>query len=235
MPRTARAAVGGYCYHVVNRSNRRAETFHGPDDYAAFAQLMRRATARIPMRVLAWCLMPNHFHVVLWPEGNDDLADWLHWLLTTHACRYNRRHRLTGHVWQGRSHTFPIQEDDHLFSVLRYVERNPLRANLVARAEDWAWSSLRERLTRPAIPWLHAGPLTLPSDWPKYVSEAQTEAELSRLRQSVKRGCPFGSDAWVKTTAARLGLEYTLRPRGRPPKCHKRDESGTAGLLFQQE
>jgi putative transposase len=86
------------------------------------------------------------------------LADWLHWLLTTHACRYNRHHELSGHVWQGRSHTFPIQEDEHLLSVLRYVERNPLRANLVARAEDWLWSSLRERLTPVALPWLHPGP-----------------------------------------------------------------------------
>ena len=98
MPRTGRAAVGGTCYHALNRGNRRAEVVHGPEDYAAFARVLRQASARLPMRVLGWCLMPNHFHAVLWPEGDDDLAAWLHWLLTTHACRYNQRYRLSGHV-----------------------------------------------------------------------------------------------------------------------------------------
>lgn len=217
MPRTGRAAVGGYCYHVLNRGNRRVEVFHDADDYAAFVKLLRQATARAPLRVLGWCLMPNHFHAVVWPARDDDLAAWLHWLLTTHACRYNRRHHLSGHVWQGRSHAFPIEQDDHLLTVLRYVERNPLRANLVARAEDWRWSSLAERLTPPALLFLDPGPVRLPDGWLSHVNEPQTEAELARLRHAVRRSCPFGSAVLVKATAARLGLEYTLRPRGRPP------------------
>jgi putative transposase len=216
MPRSARAAVGGYCYHVLNRCNRRGEVFHGPDDYAAFVRLLRQATARIPLRVLGWCLMPNHFHAVLWPERDEELAAWLHWLLTTHACRYNKQYHLPGHVWQGRSHAFPIQEDDHLLTVLRYVERNPLRAQLVARAEQWPWSSLAERLSPPLLPWLHPGPVALPASWVEHVNEPQTEAELARLREAVRRGCPFGADGWVRETAGRLGLECTLRPRGRP-------------------
>jgi putative transposase len=119
MPRTARAAVGGYCYHVLNRGNRRAEVFHKPDDYAAFARLLRQAAGHARMRVLAWCLMPNHFHAVLWPEADGDLAAWVHWVLTTHVRRYNLCHGLSGHVWQGRFHAFPLQEDDHLLTVLR--------------------------------------------------------------------------------------------------------------------
>src|SRR5580765_8376791 len=90
MPRTSRAAVGGYCYHVLNRGNRRAEVFHDADNYAAFAARLRRAPLRAPSRVLAWCLIPNHFHAVLWPPGDDDLSAWMHWLLTTHASRCNR-------------------------------------------------------------------------------------------------------------------------------------------------
>jgi putative transposase len=218
MPRTGRAAVGGYGYHVVNRGNRRAEVFHGPDDYAAFAALLRQASAHAPMRVLAFCLMPKHFHAVLWPEGDGDLAAWMHWLLTTHAVRYNRRYGLKGHVWQGRFSAFPIEQDEHLLTVLRYVERNPLRANLVASARDWLWSSLAERLSPPLLPLLHPGPVPLPADWAEHVDRPQTEAELQRLRQAVRRGCPIGADAWTRETAVRLGLESTLRPQGRPRK-----------------
>lgn len=218
MPRTARAAVGGYCYHVVNRGNRRAEVFHGLDDYAAFARLLRRASAHAPMCVLGWCLMPNHFHAVLWPQRDDDLAAWMHWLLTTHAVRYNRHHGLKGHVWQGRFAAFPIEQDDHLLTVLRYLERNPLRANLVARARDWSWSSLAERLSPPLVPLLHPSPVPLPADWAAHVDRPQTEAELQRLRHAVRRGCPYGSEGWTRETAVRLGLESTLRPQGRPRK-----------------
>src|SRR5438128_247415 len=134
MPRTARAAVGGYCYHVINRGNARAEVFHHADDYHRFVGLLRSACVQVPMRVLAYCLMPNHFHLVLWPPGDDDLAAWMQWLLTTQVRRYRRRYGGSGHVWQGRFKAFPIQEDEHLLTVIRYVERNPLRASMVARA-----------------------------------------------------------------------------------------------------
>jgi putative transposase len=120
-------------------------------------------------------------------------------------------------VWQGRYKAFPIEQDDHLLTVLRYVDRNALRANLVGRAEDWPWSSLRDLLAPPALPWLDPGPVKRGTDWLRYVNEAQTEAELARLRRSVSRGVPFGSEAWAKGTAAALGLEFTLRGPGRPP------------------
>ncbi len=220
MPRTARAAVGGSCYHVLDRGNRRGQVFHGPDDYAAFVRLLRQATARIPLRVLGWCLMPNHFHAVVWPERDEELAGWLHWLLTTHACRYNKQYGLSGHVWQGRSHAFPIQEDDPLLTVLRYVERNALRGGLVTRAEDWPWGSLAQRRGKCIAegPTLVEGPVALPRTWLSLVNGPQTEAELAALRRCVERGQPYGGEAWTKRTAARLGLASTLRPRGRPKK-----------------
>jgi putative transposase len=158
MPRTARAAVGGYCYHVLNRGNERAQVFHDPDDFHAFVQLLRQACARVPMRLVGYCLMPNHFHCVLWPAGDADMACWMEWLLTTQASRYRKRYGGSGHVWQGRYKAFPIAQDPHLLMVLRYVERNALQANLVEHAEDWAWSSLREWLAPPALPWLDPGP-----------------------------------------------------------------------------
>jgi len=235
MPRTARAAQAGFCYHVVNRGNRRAEVFHDADDYAAFCKLLRAACAHVNMRVLGFSLMPNHFHLVLWPPAADDLAAWMHWLLTTHGRRYKLSHRLTGHVWQGRFRAFPIQENDHLLTVLRYVERNPLRANLVTRAEDWPWSSLPERLVPPLVPFLHPCPVALPADWSRHVNEPQTEAELERIRRSVQRGCPYGAEGWVKSTAAALGLEHTLQPRGRPPRSRRQPSVADQSPLFRQE
>jgi putative transposase len=146
MPRTARAAVGGYCYHVMNRGNERAQVFHSDDDYHAFVVLLRQACARVPMRIIGYCLMPNHFHGVLWPSGASDMARWMEWLLTTQVSHYRKRYGGSGHVWQGRYKAFPIELGDHLLTLLRYVERNALRANLVSRAEDWPWSSLPESL-----------------------------------------------------------------------------------------
>ena len=218
MPRTARAAVGGYGYHVLNRGNQRGEVFHDADDYHDFVRLLRQACGRVPMRLIGYCLMPTHFHLVLWPVGDDDLGEFMQWLLTTHVHGYRMRYRGSGHVWQGRFKAFPIEQDEHLLTVLRYVERNALRANLVARAEDWPWSSLPGWLSPPPLPWLHPGPVPRHAGWLEYVQEPHTEAELAAVRRSVARGSPYGGESWVKQTAAALGLESSLNPPGRPKK-----------------
>jgi putative transposase len=216
MPRTSRASVGGYCYHALNRGNGRAQVFHDGDDYDRFVRLLRQACARVPMRLVGYCLMPNHFHLVLWPRGDNDLSTWIQWLLTAHVHGYRKRYRGSGHVWQGRFKAFPIEEGEHLLAVLRCAERNPLRANLVVRAEDWAWSSLPEWLRPPLLPWLDPGPVPRPSGWLELVQAAQTEAELAALRRSVARNAPYGSRDWVEETAVQLGLESSLRASGRP-------------------
>jgi putative transposase len=214
MPRTARASVGGLCYHVINRGNGRAEVFRKPEDYTAFLQLLRQATERIPMRILAYCLMGNHFHLALWPRHDGDLSAFLQWLLTAHVRRYHGHYHSSGHVWQGRFKAFPIQQDEHLLTVLRYIERNPLRAGVVARAEDWLWSSVRER--GGAATLLTRCPVPGPTDWARWVNAPMTEADIQAVRHSVNRGTPFGEAAWARRTAKRLGLEASLNPRGRP-------------------
>ncbi|MGH7254210.1 MAG: REP-associated tyrosine transposase [Nitrospirales bacterium] len=214
MPRTARASVGGLCYHVINRGNARADVFRKSEDYAAFRELVREAADRVRMRVLAYCLMPNHFHLTLWPRGEGDLSRFMQWLLTAHVRRYHRHYQSSGHVWQGRFKAFPIQQDEHLLTVLRYIERNPLRAGLVARAEDWLWSSLWERGAKET--WLQPAPVAGPKNWVGWVNGPMTDAEVEVLRLSVNRGRPFGAEAWVQRTARRLGLETSLNPRGRP-------------------
>ena len=221
MPRTARASVGGMCYHVLNRGNGRAEVFHKDADYAAFLDLMVEANERLRLRVLGYVLMPNHFHLVLWPRGDGDLSRWMQWLMTSHVRRYHRHYHGSGHVWQGRFKAFPIQQDEHLLAVLRYVERNPLRARLVRRAENWLWSSLAWRTHGKRPELLAEWPVGCPRNWVARVNSVQSEAELVAVHRSIARGAPLGDERWVARTATRLGLESSLRPRGRPRNAEK--------------
>ena len=214
MPRAARASFGGLCYHVLNRGNGRLDVFHKDADFAAFLQLLADANERLPMRILGYVLLHNHFHLVLWPRKDGDLRRWMQWLMTAHVRRYHRHYHSSGHVWQGRFKAFPIEQDEHLLTVLRYVERNPLRANRVPRAEEWAWSSLSWRPTGKRPELLSDSPISFPRNWVSLVNKPQMEDEVAAMQRIMQRGTPFGSDRWTKRTAERLGLESTLRPRG---------------------
>jgi len=216
MPRIARASAGGLCYHVLNRGNGRAEIFHKDEDYQAFVDLMAAANERTPMRVLGYCLMPNHFHLVLRPRGDDDLSTWMQWLMTSHVRRYHAHYHSSGHVWQGRFKSFVVQTDDHFLNVMRYVERNALRAGLVKRAEDWRFGSLHWRVDRRRLDLLADWPMKRPVRWRALVNEALSEAEREAIRRCISRGRPYGGERWTKRIAAEHGLESTLRARGRP-------------------
>jgi putative transposase len=216
MPRTRRTSPGGYCFHAINRGNRGSRIFHDEADYRAFVQLIGRACERLPIRVIAWCLMPNHFHLVAWPRADGELSRWMHWLLSSHVRRYHRRYGTYGRIWQGRFKAFPIQQDQHLLTVLRYVERNPLRAGLVSRAEDWPWSSLHCWHTNLKPEFLNPGPVDRTADWIRLVNHSQTDNELNGVRRATNRASPFGSEEWRWSTADRLGLLWTLRRKGRP-------------------
>ncbi len=218
MSRTARASKGGICYHVVNRGNRRATVFHDDDDYRYFVNLMQKSCEKLPMRILAWCLMPNHFHFVLWPHEDGDLGNWVHRLLTGHVGRYHTKRGSSGRVWQGRYKSFPIQQDRHLLTVLRYVERNPLRANLVDTAGNWRWSSASTMLGAPGRDLLSESPVPKPDHWRRLVDDPQNQAEVEALRLCGRKGTPYGSGPWTHNTAAELGLEASLRSVGRPPR-----------------
>lgn len=218
MPRTARASQGGICFHAINRGNRRATVFHNSSDYDAFIGLMQRASLRVPMRTLAYCLMPNHFHFVLWPYEDGDLSRWMHWLLTAHVRRYHRVRGSSGRVWQGRFKGFPIQTDRHLLAVMRYTERNPLRAKLVARAEDWMWSSISDGCAAGRHMTTADPPIAKPDRWSRWVNLPQTAAEVDAIRRCTSRNAPYGGKAWCARTAEKLGLESSLRSVGRPPR-----------------
>jgi putative transposase len=221
MPRVKRALADNCTYHVLNRGNAKQTVFNTLSDYRAFRRLMQTAKERWPVRTLAYCLMPNHFHLVVQPELGEELSNFMQWLMTSHVRRHHQRRGTSGHVWQGRYKSFRIECDSHLLVVMRYVERNPVRAGLAASAIDWPWSSHKERLGQASPVVIDACPIQLPVDWAGYVNEPLSEAELGSLRQSVNRQSPYGTAQWQSKVCAKYGLESTLRPRGRPRKMRE--------------
>lgn len=219
MPRSARVAPGGLVYHVLNRANGRLRLFRKEADFLAFYQVLLQAHARHSIQILAWCVMSNHWHFVVWPRKDDDLSRFFGYLGLTHAARWQVAHDAVGmgHVYQGRFKNFMIQRDEHLLSVLRYVEGNPLRAGAIRHAQDWRWSSLHARLhgPEPIRNLLSEWPIDRPRNWIDLVNRPQSEAEMEAIQTCVKRGRPLGSDTWVHDIAARFDLQSTLRERGR--------------------
>lgn len=216
-------------YHVLNRGNARATLFRKHHDYAAFERVIEQAYDRLPLRILAYCVMPNHWHMVVWPKRGDDqeVSEFFRWLTGTHTQRWHAHHKTagTGHLYQGRFKSFPVESDEHLFTVLRYVERNPVRAKLVDRADAWQWSSAwrYEHAENEAKQLLAAWPIERPRNWRKRVDRAETQSELQTMRRCVQRAQPYGSKNWSDRIVKRLGLEWTVRRRGRPRKI----ETGT--------
>ena len=199
--------------------------FHKPPDYQAFEKVLSETHARLPCRILAYCLMPTHWHLLLWPRADGELSEFMRLLTVTHTQRWhaNRRTAGTGPVYQGRFKSFPVQSDEHFLTVARYIERNPVRAQLVERAEDWQWSSLwrRRNATREQRMLLTRWPVEIPRNWRWRVQQPETDAELEAMRCCVHRGRPFGTNRWQTLTANRLTLAHSLRPLGRPAKQTK--------------
>jgi putative transposase len=230
MPRIARRAPGGLVYHVLNRANGKLRLFKKNEDYEAFEKVLAEAHERVPIRVLDWCVMPNHWHLVLWPAREGQLSQFMRWLTLTHTQRWKAAHDAVGHghLYQGRFKSFPVETDSHLLAVLRYVERNPVRAKIVKSAQDWHWGSCAVRQSRghPLRPLLAEWPVPRPGGWLERVNSPQARAEEQSLAEHIRRGRPLGTDAWVKRTVRALGLEQTLRPRGRPPGWRKPKKKG---------
>jgi len=220
MPRRPRLAAGDLAYHVLNRRVGRLPLFETRTDYVVFEKILAEAHANSGIRIAAYCLMPNHWHLLLWPKRDGELSDVLRWMTVTHTQRWHAHHQTagTGPVYQGRFKSFPVQTDEHFLTVTRYLERNALRAKLVKQAENWPWSSLWRRTQGdPKLTtWLSDWPVTTPRNWVTQVNRPETGEELEAIRLSVQRGRPFGEDGWVRRMVRRFGMESTLRPRGRP-------------------
>lgn len=216
MPRIARGSGEGLTYHVINRGNGRQKVFHKDRDFQAFIELLVDAGKRFDVSMLSYCLMPNHFHLLVQAAQTELLSQWMQWVMTSHVRRYHRHYGTSGHIWQGRYKSFIVQSNEHLFTVIRYIEANPVRAGIVESAGDWQWSShqarigiVKERIHNETL-------VPLPEAWTEYVDTPLTDVEIEKIRTSVNRQSPFGSAEWQQQTIARLGLESTVRRRGRP-------------------
>jgi putative transposase len=220
MPRTARAVEAGMIYHVLNRGNGRARLFHDDQDYLAFAKVLAEGLKRYPVDLLTFCLMSNHWHLVVRPRADKALGRLMGWVGVTHVRRHHARYRGRGggHLYQGRFKSFPIQDDRHFLTVCRYVEANARRAGLARRAQDWQFGGLYARQQKDDLLALCDWPLDRPANWAALVNAEIDENELSSLRASVNRGRPFGGADWIARTARRLGLEFALRDPGRPKR-----------------
>ena len=211
--------------HVLNRANRRADMFASRGDYAHFVELLAEGLTRADVPLYAYCLMPNHWHLVLRAVDGKQLACLMRWVTTKHANAWNAYRGMVGegHLYQGRYKVFPVQADEHFLVVCRYVERNPVRAGLVRHAADWRWSSHRAhigngtdrepgRVALTTSPW----PVERPAEWKDWVDLPQTDTELAEIRTSLRRGAPFGAESWREEVAVKTGRKWSSRPRGRP-------------------
>jgi len=210
---------------MLNRANRRVPFFVKPEDYEAFERILSAGLERSRIKLFAYCLLPNHWHLVVSPEVDGEMGRFGHWLGLTHTQRHHAHYHTTGegHLYQGRFKSFPVQDDAHFLSVCRYVERNAYTAGLCESPDQWRFGSLWR--------WVHGKvreesllsiwPIPRQEDWLDFVAAPLSDREQNQMRRSISRGVPFGDDDWVSATARRLGLESTRRNQGRPRRFPK--------------
>jgi putative transposase len=219
MPRQKRIAKGNIVYHVLNRANGRLKIFRKRQDFEAFEQIIAEGLERFNMRLCGYCIMSNHWHMVLWPRRDGDLSSFMKWITVTHSHRWHSSHGTVGigHLYQSRYKSFPVQNSSYYLTLMRYVESNPMRAKLVDRSEDWQWSSMAIRTGTDKPFELCDGPIDLPKRWKSLVNDFDG-TNVDGIDTCIKRGRPLGDNNWVMKKAAELSLESSLNPRGRPKK-----------------
>lgn len=219
MSRGPRVSVGDCVYHVLNRANNRTRIFHVDADYRHFEKLLQKAAEREKMRILAYTIMPNHWHLLLYPRNDGDLLAFMQWLTLTHTQQYHARTRSIGHghLYQGRYKSFVVEDNAYLLAVLKYIERNSVRAGLTDRVENWKWGSGFRRFHHDDI-LISESPIDLPSDYGSWINEPDKEADIESVRLSISKSRPFGTMVWTEQMVERFGLKLTTRSRGRPRK-----------------
>ncbi len=220
MARQPRIDLAGYVYHVINRASGRVPIFRTDADYLLFEKVLEEAVEKYDMRVLAYCIMPNHFHLALYPRQDSDVQKFTGWLTKTHTQRWHVAHDTVGygHLYQGRYKSFIVNTDEYYLILMKYIEQNPLRANLVRRSEDWKWSSLYRRLNgtikqkKILYPWI----IDVPDNYIKEVNTLPAKKELDGVRKSVLKGTPLGGEMWRRKLISKMNLAHTTRGVGRP-------------------
>jgi putative transposase len=221
MPRIPRVDKSSLYYHVINRASARLTLFSDKKEYGLFESVLVEAQKKFEMRIISYICMPNHFHMILFPERDGDISKFMYWFTMTLTARWHAIHKTTGsgHIFQGRYKSFLI-EPSQLLKVVRYIERNALRASLIKNAEGWKYSSLYRRLkgSKKQKSFLYAPKGFFPKDYLSFVQEPLTLNEMESIRNSVNRGTPFGSKSWQEKMVDKFKLQASVRKRGRPKK-----------------
>lgn len=220
MPRVARVDVANYSYHVINRAVMRLRIFTTDEDYLLFEKILEETVQETQMRLIAYTLMPNHWHLLPYPRTDGDLAVFMHRLTNKHTRKVKSLTNTagTGPLYQGRYKSFIIQDDPHFLTVVKYIERNPVRARLSARAEDWRWGSAWRRAhgTLKQKKLLASPPVSFPRGYLSWINTPESTKELDGIRTSVNKGAPYGNESWVEKVVEEFNLGATLRNPGRP-------------------
>lgn len=218
MPRQART-LGDQCiYHVMNRGQEGQKLFRNLHDYLAFLDLLMVAKQRYQIELFAFCLLPDHFHLLVRPDQGASLSYCMQWLQTSFVRRQNDYYRSEGPLWQGRYKSCLVQENSCLFAMMRFIEGHPIRSGLATEALNYVWSSHRENYWGNRRQKLDELPVPLPGDWPDRVNADLNETTLRQLILCSQRQMPFGLAEWQQHKCRELGIEGSFRPRGRPPK-----------------
>lgn len=217
MPRIPRGETAGGIYHIINRGNMKMQVFDDMEDYEYFLELLEKASKRENVEIHAYCLMPNHFHLLLIPKETNSLSRLMQWVMTSHVRYYHKKNKTSGHIWQGRYKSFIVEKESYYMTLIRYIEANAKRAKIVRRAEEWDYGSLMEReyKHRTLLSKLY---IDLDEDWVGYVNAPMPKGELHTIRNSVNRQAPLGNQKWQIETATKHGMLSTLNERGRPRK-----------------
>lgn len=227
MPRVARVVFPGVPHHVTQRGNRREEVFFEEQDRKVYLGWLREYTEKHEVQVLAYCLMTNHIHLIMVPNDEDGLHSVLKPLHMRYAQRINRNRGWSGHVWQGRYFSAPLDEA-YLWAAIRYIERNPVRTGMVVRAEAYRWSSAAAHCGVREDPILTKGrewtrSIAIGGDWKNWLSEPDEPEKLEILRRNVHKGLPCGSEEFIERLSKESGRNLKFVPQGRP---RKREEKG---------
>ena len=218
MPRIARGLADNQIYHIINRGNRREAVFHDSYDYDKFLKLLLESKEKYSIKIYAYCLMPNHFHLVIYTKYADSLSQAMHWISSSYVRYYNKRYNISGHLWQGRYKSFIVQEDTYLLVLLKYVEANPKRARIVKDCVLYKYSSAKSRVYSVNDCILDEPSILLPNNWYEYINSDEKKVDIESIRNSIGRQSPLGDENWRYEMSKKYGLESTLKARGRPKK-----------------
>jgi len=214
--------VGGEIYHVINRANARVQIFDNKKDYKLFENVLLEAKEKFDVSIYGYCIMPNHWHLIISPQNDGDLSKFMGWLTMTHTQRWHVAHKTigSGHLYQGRYKSFIVQSNEYFLQLLRYIERNPVRAKLVKKSEMWEWGSYWRRCKGTATQkkLLDTLPVHLPEQYIAWVNEPEDKETLEEIHYCVNKGKPYGKERWTNKMIDRFKLMSTLRNPGRPRK-----------------